>query len=565
MGESRGFRPFDYIARAARNSPWVLIAAAAHVLVLAGAAIFYTASHSPPERDDGTQVRLMPARAVDPLEIPEEVPIRTAIPKPDEAELSSIAVDVYVADANLVEDLTQDVGDPESDSTRDDPGGSTAIGPGTKGRRRPRPSSTGGDGFGDRPAGGRPPKIPTETTEAAVLEGLRWLARHQNEDGSWSPATLNEVCPCDDPAYNPKKPYVRQYDTGLTSLALLAFLGAGHTHESKLDLVDTAMGKRHKIGTIVKKGLQWLVSRQNQDGSFSPDRAFLYNEALAAMAVSEAYGLTQARYWREPAQRGLDFLQRAQRPSPTGAGLWGWRYASRMDVEQFHRGSGSLDAEQQKDLFDADTSVTGWAIMALKSGQLSGLSVSKDALSGGVAFANHVTQLGPDGKPTGLAGYLDAKGAGAKVTGPNDQFAYHPSSISALAMCIRIFADHDADDPFLKPAAEQIVKDLPTVSKDGLSVDYYYWYYASLALNQVDGPDAPKRTGKYWPAWNKAMVDALLDLQTKPQRTCTSGGWMAPDRWSLDHGGPLYATALNVLTLEVYYRYANAFGGTKRH
>ncbi|MBN8643749.1 MAG: hypothetical protein J0L61_00725, partial [Planctomycetes bacterium] len=135
----------------------------------------------------------------------------------------------------------------------------------------------------------------------------------------------------------------RQYDTGLTSLALLAFLGAGHTHESKADLVDTAMGKRHKIGNIVKKGLQWLVARQNQDGSFSPDRAFLYNEALASMAVSEAYGLTQARFWREPAQRSLDFLQRAQRPSPTGTGLWGWRYASRMDIEQFHRGAGSQD------------------------------------------------------------------------------------------------------------------------------------------------------------------------------------------------------------------------------
>jgi hypothetical protein len=103
------------------------------------------------------------------------------------------------------------------------------------------------------------------------------------------------------------------------------------------------------------------------------------------------------------------------------------------------------------------------------------------------------------------------------------------------------------------------------VSKDGLSVDYYYWYYASMALNQVDGPDAPKKSGKYWPAWNKAMVDAVLGLQDKTKGACSNGGWMVPDRWSLDHGGPLYATALNVLTLEVYYRYENAFGGHKRN
>jgi hypothetical protein len=39
---------------------------------------------------------------------------------------------------------------------------------------------------------------------------------------------------------------------------------------------------------------------------------------------------------------------------------------------------------------------------------------------------------------------------------------------------------------------------------------------------------------------------------------------MVPDRWSYD-GGPIYTTAINVLTLEVYYRYENAFGGAKRN
>jgi len=565
MGDSREFRPFAFVARAARNSPWVMIAAAAHVLVLAGAAIFYTASHEPARQEEPGNFRILPAKQVaDEPPLPEEPPIRTAIPENVEREVVADEVETWIVDAAIPEDLTQEVGDPLGDSLGGETGG-TAIGVGDQGHPGWKPSIRSTKRPGPGPKRGVPRGKDFEVLDLAVLEGLRWLARHQNDDGSWSPATLNEVCPCDDPAYNPKKPYSRQYDTGLTSLALLAFLGAGHTHESKADLVDTSMGKRHKIGNIVKKGLQWLVARQNQDGSFSPDRAFLYNEALASMAVSEAYGLTQARFWREPAQRSLDFLQRAQRPSPTGNGLWGWRYASRMDIEQFHRGAGSQDAEQQRELYDSDTSVTGWAIMALKSGQLSGLQVARESLAGGVAFANHVTQLGGDGKPTGLAGYLDAKGAGAKVTGPNDEFVYHPTSMSALAMCIRIFADHDEDDPFLRPAAERIVKDLPTVSKDGLSVDYYYWYYASLALNQLDGPDAPKRTGRYWPAWNKAMTDAVLGLQSKEKRSCTSGGWMAPDRWSIDHGGPLYATALNVLTLEVYYRYENAFGGAKRH
>ena len=409
MGDSRGFQPFDVVARAARNSPWLLIAAAAHVVVLAGGAIFFTA-YEPPERAPEGTISISPAaaRVDETIEIPEVPPIRVARPPEQPFELTSFDPEQYVVDDLAPDDLSQDVGDPLSDALAGEAGGSSPIGVGEGGIRRPRPSPTGGRGFEQRNPHGRDPKKPLERHEVAVLEGLRWLARHQNEDGSWSAATLNDVCPCDEPAYHAQKPAVRNYDTGLTSLALLAFLGAGHTHLSQGDLVDTVRQKRHKIGTVVKKGLQWLTQRQNPDGSFTPDRPFLYNEALAAMALSEAYGLTQSRYFREPAQRALGFLERAQRPSPTGTGLWGWRYASREEIERFHRGAGSLDAEMGKDLYDADTSVTGWAVMALKSGQLSGLQVSRAALDGGVAFTEHVIQRGADGDPTGLVGYLDA-------------------------------------------------------------------------------------------------------------------------------------------------------------
>jgi hypothetical protein len=56
----------------------------------------------------------------------------------------------------------------------------------------------------------------------------------------------------------------------------------------------------------------------------------------------------------------------------------------------------------------------------------------------------------------------------------------------------------------------------------------------------------------------------LLPLQDHADRACSNGGWITPDRWSYA-GGPLYSTAINVLTLEVYFRYENAFGGGKRN
>jgi len=114
-------------------------------------------------------------------------------------------------------------------------------------------------------------------------------------------------------------------------------------------------------------------------------------------------------------------------------------------------------------------------------------------------------------------------------------------------------------DPFLEQGAKQIIKDLPTVSKDKLSIDYYYWYYATIAINQFDGPRVPRRPTSTGVPWNEAMKDAIISLQdtsNKPD-VCSRGGWLVGDRWC-HYGGPIYATAINTLTLEVYYRYPNA-------
>ena len=116
-------------------------------------------------------------------------------------------------------------------------------------------------------------------------------------------------------------------------------------------------------------------------------------------------------------------------------------------------------------------------------------------------------------------------------------------------MLCRTFVDHNIDDPFLEKAAQSIIKDLPEVSKDKLSIDYYYWYCGSVALDQLDGPDSTNKGGKYWNPWNKALVEALMPLQDKTEEACSNGVWLIPDRWSFT-GGPIYATAINVLTLE---------------
>ena len=80
-------------------------------------------------------------------------------------------------------------------------------------------------------------------------------------------------------------------------------------------------------------------------------------------------------------------------------------------------------------------------------------------------------------------------------------------------------------------------------------------YYASLALFQFDGPK-----GQKWSSWNEPMKKMLVENQNLKSSGCRRGSWEPVDRWSCE-AGRVYATAINALTLEVYYRYANVFTG----
>ena len=65
-----------------------------------------------------------------------------------------------------------------------------------------------------------------------------------------------------------------------------------------------------------------------------------------------------------------------------------------------------------------------------------------------------------------------------------------------------------------------------------------------LALFTLDGPE-----GKTWRLWNDHLTKYLLARQLGPGDGCLAGPWE-------DSSGRVYGTALNALTLEVYYRYA---------
>jgi len=421
----------------------------------------------------------------------------------------------------------------ESDETNisDTPGLTRGLGrdpndlnPGKHDRIGTGGNSGGGGGFGRRGRGGddRFTTGCTYGSESAVTAGLRWLARHQSSDGSWRAETFAHSCApgtaCDGPGYG-------QFDTGLTGLSLLAFLGAGYTHLSRVAFEDAHANRTVRFGDVVKGAQAALVRAQDDDGCLGPRTGeFMYNHAIATLALVEAYGMTNASRLKGPAEKAIAFLVAAQNP------YRGWRYSVKPG--------------------DNDTSVTGWCVMALKSAAASNLAIPRTSMDGARAWIDSVTD------EQGQVGYTGKGKVGVVIPGKNDAWRDHPA-MTAVGLLCRIFIDGAASGALLEKHAALVSADLPrweTPSQEK-PIDFYYWYYGALALFQHDAP-----SGRHWKGWNAAMQKALLPRQATRAAGCLDGSWdPAVDRWGAV-GGRVYATAINVLTLEVFYRYGRVLG-----
>src|SRR4029077_20976710 len=99
-----------------------------------------------------------------------------------------------------------------------------------------------------------------EESERAVESSLQWLAAHQHPRGFWEPieSTLGhepEQIKWDSTESRGERERSGfNSETGLTALAVLAFLGKGYTHED------------NPFADNVDRALRWLVAQQDSQG-----------------------------------------------------------------------------------------------------------------------------------------------------------------------------------------------------------------------------------------------------------------------------------------------------------
>ena len=334
-------------------------------------------------------------------------------------------------------------------------------------------------------------------TEEAIEIGLAYLANTQNGDGSWSLQGHGENV-------------LLRSNTAATGLCLLAFQGAGYTH------------RQHQHAVTISRGIEFLLNQQQTNGDlYVPEDAVsnqnvaFYSHGIAALALCEAYGMTQDPDLKEPAQRCLDFVISTQHTERGG-----WRYAAQVS---------------------SDTSVTGWMMMALKSGQLSGLEV-------------------PDETYQGIQRWLGI----SQVPQQPDRYRYNPyapdtpsqrhgrtatPTMTSVGMLMRMYSGWRRDNEAMKSAADYLLQFPPQIGTiKSPQRDTYYWYYATQVMFHMGG--------EYWDRWNRALNPILINSQVK--EGVNAGSWepmgAIPDRWAA-HAGRLYVTTMNLLNLEVYYRH----------
>jgi len=422
-------------------------------------------------------------------------------PPPPEIQREETTEDVMVTETTVVAETPDEACDEVSDNTAKESAfdssqwnSAVGLGGGAGGR------------YGGR-AGGRAGKRATGKSYAEAIDaGLNWLVAHQDEDGRWDcdgfmkHDTEGELC---------DGPGNAVHDVGVTGLALLAFLGDGSTLRSG------------PYKDVIRRGVVWLRSQQDVTSGLigtSASHDFVYDHAIAAYALCEAYGLSQYTLLKPVAQKAIHYLEAHRNPYSV------WRYQPRDN--------------------DNDTSVTGWCIMAYESAEYFGLEVNKSALHLCEVWLDQVSD------PTGRHGYTKAGEPSSRK--PGDHGARFPiekgEALTAVGLFCRFFMGQDPKDkPIMKAAADLILSKPPIWDPKTGTIDEYYWYYATYALYQMGD--------RYWSEWQKKLTDAVVKTQHRvKERKNLYGSWDPIGAWG-DDGGRVYTTAMLTLTLEAYYRY----------
>ena len=166
----------------------------------------------------------------------------------------------------------------------------------------------------------------------SVEQGLEWLAKSQNPDGSFGKGRMSG-------------------NAGIVSLCALALMGDGN------------LPGRGRYGAAVARALEYVLQHVSESGLVSSENMNgpMYGHGFAALFLGEIYGMSSddARV-RDALTRAIRLIENSQNDEG------GWRYNPVPD--------------------DADVSVTICQVMALRSARNAGIRIPKQVIDNAVRY-----------------------------------------------------------------------------------------------------------------------------------------------------------------------------------
>ncbi len=329
----------------------------------------------------------------------------------------------------------------------------------------------------------------TGATEDVVSAGLRWLADHQEKRGYWDPYRFTQHCDDKSCAGTGNK----NHRSGVTALALLAFLGAGYDGTGE-----------YEYDEVVQRGLDYLVARQTKWGSFGG----MYSHGISTYCLAEAASFTGRKEYREAVHRALRYLERAQQAGG------GWDY-SMMKTNR------------------NDMSITGWQVMAIHTAKGIGLDVEE----------RNLERL-DDYLATCRGRYANKKPVRASI-GVGTKSAWLLARLTRGTPIEQI--RKEAKFLLRRPPIYKARRKTQQYERGWKSFfeSTYYYYYGTLLSFHLGG--------EYWESWNASLIKNVIPHQCKEGHA--RGSWAPSPTWVGRAGGRVASTAIMVMVFESYYRF----------
>jgi len=307
--------------------------------------------------------------------------------------------------------------------------------------------------------------------EKSIDKALQFLQKNQDSSGAW-------------------KLYLDQ-STASTSLAVMAFLSAGH------------VPGEGPYGETVEKGIEWVLQKQRPDGLLGSFSYQMYEHGISTLMLAEVSGMTNkdlSPKVKTALEKAIKVILQAQRTSGTHKG--GWRYNVNSP--------------------DADLSVTGWQLMALRAAKNVGCDIPAERMEMAV---DYVRRSFVNLNQAGAFRYTIGGGETVPCTGTG-------------ILCLELCDKHHTLEAIKSGAYLIKAHNLPQTNGTHF---FYNVYYGSQATFQLGG--------NYWNLYRPHLHKILLGHQA------ANGSWGGNQQNAYSSYGPVYGTSMCVLALTVEFRY----------